>query len=167
MRIYSLALQPRHYSYAATASGGRTLPAFSFSPELDLSVVFHPLVQKDLKERKIQIRLSDKDREFISRLLKQADEPLKQAPKKEPPKPKPAAVKPPVKKPDGKAVIPVKQDMAPDKYPPPVRVESLDSDELDLSKLDMINKQNSRGAPVTVKSKSKLHEIQTFMGGRI
>jgi len=89
MRIVNSMPHPRHISYASSSSGGRTLHAGEIGPELNLSNVFLPILQTDLRANKIQIRLSAEDKQFITFIQAEGDKPLRAVKQITKSKPKP------------------------------------------------------------------------------
>jgi len=167
MRVINVLPDPRHYSYASTGFGGKTLEPGNPSAELPLDKVHHELLWRDVLAGKIQIRLSGEDREFIKQLLAEADRPINVQKPPEKPKPKPK----PKKK--AKSVSAPKTGVTKSKKPPKaVTTEDLAAGRVSL---DQLMRQNTTpkaktvpGVPVTDDSqRATMQDIQTHMGGRV
>jgi len=166
MRIVNSMPHPRHISYASSSFGGRTLNAGEIGPELNLSHVFLPILQKDLRASKIQIRLSDKDKQFITFIQAEGDKPLRVVKQITKPKPKPK-IKPksisksmllqPQVQPKAKAKIKEIKDINP---------EELKRGNISLSDLQAAN-ENAPGKPVFSGDSTTIDAIAKHIGGTI
>jgi len=160
MRIVNVLPDPRHYSYASTASGGKTLKSGEISPELPLSTIHNQLMWKDIATVKIQLQLSDSDREFIAKLLVEADKPISV-------KTRPKPVKPVIKKKpkSTQSSMTAKPEIKSEAVTlKPITKEALKAGAISLRDL---RNNNAAGIPVINAHKSTLKEIETHMGGRI
>lgn len=149
MKVVSVRAEPRYYSYAGSAPGGRTLRPGDESPDLSLEKIFHPILLRDLEAGNIQIRLSDDDRRQLERMLAEDSKPIRV-------KSLPAQPPKPVRR-GKKRARPQAKNTAP-KPPAPRKREAKpkadESDSLDLSKLRAENEELSGRT-----------EISRFMGG--
>ena len=160
MRIINVLPGPRHYSYASTGFGGKTLASGASSAELPLEKVHGDILWKDINAGKIQIRLSEVDRDFLKRLLKEADRTIEV--QKLPAKPKPQP------KPKRKAKPKPVQDHNP---PPPEPSAPVDDADVAAGKVSLaqLQKQNTAKGVPTIESgqRSSMQEIQAHLGGRV
>jgi hypothetical protein len=69
MYVVNVQASPFYCSYARHLAGGVVLQSGQRSSDLGLSVVFNPLLQKDLLAGKIALRLNDEDHAFVANML--------------------------------------------------------------------------------------------------
>ena len=165
MRVVNVTSQPRHFSYASTGDGGRTLKSGEKSPELPLERLFNPLVLRDIEAGTTQLQLSTEDRLFIEKVLAYGEKPIKV--KKPAPKPKPVPKPKPPPKP-APIVVPKKPAVQEWKDISP---EALHNGEISLADLQNHNKMPTPvsipGVPTPDGPKSSKKEIESFLGGRV
>ena len=93
MRIVNVTASRRHFSYAATSSGGVDLDPGQEGPEISITRLFEtPLIFKEVDAGVCMLRLSTEDRELLNRVLKEGERKVVVA--KLPPKPPKPAKKP-------------------------------------------------------------------------
>lgn len=169
MKIINVQNHPQYFSYASTTAGGKTLTAGQESPDLPLNRIHIDVFQKDLKEGKIQIRMSENDKAYMGLLMAEDKKPINV--KKLPvasPRPRKTvkkASKPPMKaKPSQFSVQPkFTQPIV------PITNDNLKKGAVSLSDLNNANRAATKGSgvPEIPIIKTTLADIQAFTKSKV
>jgi len=161
MRIVNVLPDPRHYSYASTASGGKTLKPGETGPELPLDRIHTETLWKDITAKKVQIVLSDDDKLLLAKYLEEGSKKLvfqQRKPKEKLlPKKKAASAK---KRAGGATPLPAKPKVKAN----PVTPEGIKNDTVSLADLAHTN---SVGVPLMDAKNSSMQDIRQHMGGLV
>jgi len=165
MRIVNVLPDPRHYSYASTASGGKTLKPGEIGPELPLDRIHTAGLWKDIEANKVQIVLSDDDKSLLAKYLEEGSKELVFQKRK--PVEKPKSKKQP-KKPTNKKAARAPEPLA--TPPKPAKTKKVTHEDIKngtVSLSDLVHNNDSIGVPKLDGTRNSMEDIKKHMGGLV